>query len=81
MIFSVQMDDELGKSVAAIAKRENRSRNSVVKDALREYVHRHEKTEWPPSVREHLRGKGVLEDIPAFESYRDELLPPREIEF
>ncbi len=80
MTFSVQMDEELEKSVSSIAKRENRSRNSVVKDALREYVERHGRNEWPPLVLEHLRGTGVIEEVPAFESYRDELPPPREID-
>lgn len=81
MVISVQMDTETASNLAFEAERTKRSRNSIIKIAIREYLHRQQRKQWPESVLQHFASKEVLHDIPAFESYRSELPPPREIDF
>lgn len=81
MVISVQMDTDMVNSLAFEAERSQRSRNSIIKEAVREHLRRQQRKQWPELVLQHMASTEVLHEVPAFESYRSELPPPREIDF
>ena len=70
MNFTVYVQDEVGIKLDLLAKTENRSRNTLVREALEAYLNKKGSCEWPKAV---LEFQGV--DIPDFESFRSELQP------
>ena len=71
MHFNIYLDDETGTRLTHLAQRRNRSRNSVVREAVADLLARQSGNGWPDIVL----GFQGLGDIPQFESYRDELAP------
>ncbi len=69
MNFNVYVNKENGKRITQIAKSLHRSRNSIVNEALEEWLERHTKTKWPKAFF----GFSSIEDVPDFESLRKDL--------
>jgi len=74
MTFSVHIDQETADTLARLAKKTGRKRNALIREAIRSWVERERRSEWPEAV---LQFRGVP-SITTFESYRHELKPPRE---
>ncbi|MDF1760550.1 MAG: ribbon-helix-helix domain-containing protein [Coxiellaceae bacterium] len=77
MNINVYIEDSLGKEVTANAKALGKTRNAIVREALKEWLQHHKANKWPKSV---LQFEGV-NNFPEFESYRDELNMPDEDPF
>ncbi len=77
MNISIYLEDELSKKVRAQAKLLGKSRNAIIREAISEWLARRKTKHWPAAV---LNFKGDP-DFPRFESYRSELLPPKEDPF
>jgi metal-responsive CopG/Arc/MetJ family transcriptional regulator len=74
MNINIYLEDNLAKSLQKYTKLSGHTRNAVIREAIRDWVTRHEVKKWSNSI---LKFKGVPGFAP-FESYRDELLPPNE---
>ena len=74
MNINVYLEDSLAKSLNQSAKQLGSSRNAIIREALKEWIQQHEVRKWSMAV---LNFQGVKE-LPGFESYRDDLLPPKE---
>ncbi len=76
MNFNLYLDDQLAQELDSTAKTLGETRSGLIRKAVREWLDK--KTlgspGWPSLL---LEWRGVR-DMPPFESYRDELLPPRE---
>jgi len=74
--FNIYLDDKTAKELDRTAKKLGETRSGLIRKALREWLDK--KTlgspGWPSLI---LEWQGVP-DMPPFESYRGELLPPRE---
>ncbi|WP_423063327.1 ribbon-helix-helix domain-containing protein [Candidiatus Paracoxiella cheracis] len=77
MNLNVYIEDDLGKEIKHLAKKLGKSRNSIVREALKEWVVLHGIAEWPESV---LKFSGVS-DFTALEEDRKILKPPEEDPF
>lgn len=77
MNINIYIEDSLGNYLNQYAKQNGKSRNALIREAVKEWVAHHGTKQWPVSV---LNFSGV-KDMPAFESYRDELLSPKEDPF
>ena len=79
MNFNLYLDDQTAKELDRTAKTLGETRSGLIRKALREWLDK--KTlgspGWPSLI---LEWQGVP-DMPPFESYRGELLPPREDAF
>ena len=75
MGFSVHLEDELVEALEALAEREHRSRNALIRDAVRAFIEQHRPRQWPDEVR---RLAGAAPDMEPFESHRAELEHPSE---
>ncbi len=69
MNFNVYLNKLTGERVSQLAKSLHRSRNSIVNEALEEWLSNHSKTDWP----ENFFDFSPLEDIPDFEVLRNDL--------
>lgn len=69
MNFNVYVNKENGKRVTQIAKALHRSRNSIVNEALDEWLKKHTKTKWPKTFFDF----SPIDDVPDFKSLREEL--------
>ena len=72
-----KLEDNIGKQLKNWAKRSGKSRNMIIREAIKEWVLHHTIKTWPSSV---LKFKGNPE-IPPFENTRSELAPPKEDPF
>jgi len=77
MNINIYLEDELGSKVTKAAQALGASRNSVIREALKEWLMYHKSQKWPASVTNY---KGDP-NFPAFESYRAELGDPKEDPF
>ena len=79
MNFNLYLDDQTARELDRTAKKLNETRSGLIRKALREWLDK--KTlgspGWPPAI---LKWEGAPA-TPPLESYRDELLPPREDAF
>jgi hypothetical protein len=71
MNFNVYLDDVTGQQLISAAERTGETRNALIRQAVAEWLQRHDKPEWPDEV---LAFHGVA-DFPPFESGRDRLDP------
>jgi hypothetical protein len=69
MNFNVYVNKENGKRVIQVAKTLHRSRNSIVNEALDEWLKKHTKTKWPKAFFDFT----PMEDVPDFKSLRNDL--------
>ena len=79
MNFNLYLDDQTAKELDRTAKKLGETRSGLIRKALREWLDKKKlgSPGWPPLI---LEWQGVP-DTPPFESYRGELLPPREDAF
>ena len=78
MHFNIYIDDALGSQLAKLAKTEKKTRNALIREAIKEWVEQHsEKPKWPAQV---LAFNGI-ESFPEFESHREKLAPPKDDPF
>jgi hypothetical protein len=75
MNFNVHLDDRTAGELDRAAKEFGETRSGLIRKALREWLDKRTlgSPGWPPLI---LEWQGVP-DMPPFESYRGELLPPR----
>ena len=69
MNFNVYMNKKTGEKITKIAKDLQRSRNSIITEALEEWLLRHGQSEWPKDFFNF----PPIEDMPDFESLRSDL--------
>lgn len=69
MNFNVYLNKGTGERVTQIAKSLHRSRNSIVNEALEEWLGKHTNSEWPKNFFDF----SPIEDAPNFKSFRDDL--------
>lgn len=72
MNFNIYLDDETGQQLTIAAKDSGKNRNTLIRQAVAEWLTRHGKPQWPEAV---LNFQGIA-DMPAFESSRDQLRAP-----
>ena len=74
MSFHVYIEPDLELKLDALCRKTGQKRNTLVRDALREYVNSRLKATWPEDV---FRFKPDPDLVP-FESLRGDLLPERD---
>lgn len=74
MNINVYFEDSIGKNLNQYAKKLGKTRNAIVREAVKEWIDHHQSTKWPNSI---LKFSGV-KDFPSFESHRTDLTPPKE---
>ena len=72
MNFNIYLDDETGLQLTQLAKRVGESRNALVRQAVSDWLNKHDKPRWPDEV---LAFKGMA-NMPVFEACRDRLKQP-----
>ncbi len=72
MNFTVYVQDELGQKLDFLAKTEQKSRNTLIREALELYLSRKNLQQWPVAV---LNFPGTKQPLTAFEALREELQP------
>lgn len=77
MNVNIYLEDELAKQLDELAKITGRSRNMLIREAVRDWIKYHNTKQWPKAV---LNFKGC-KDMPPFESLRNELIAPKEDPF
>jgi len=77
MNINIYVEDDVGKEITKSAASMGKTRNAVIREALKEWLLRHRVRKWPASVKKFTG----LADFPAFELYRDELEQPDEDPF
>ncbi len=70
MNFNIYLKKDTGERVKKAAKSLHRTRNSIVNEALEEWLQNHTKTEWPKDFFNF----PAIEDLPDFKSLRKDLL-------
>jgi len=74
MNINIYIEDSLGNYLNQYARQTGKTRNALIREAVKEWIEHHGIKQWPTTV---LKFSGI-EDTPAFESFREELLPPKE---
>lgn len=69
MNFNVYLKKKTGEKITKVAKNLHRSRNSIVNEALEEWLLNHTKTKWPKNFFDF----SSIEDVPDFKSLRKDL--------
>ncbi len=75
MNFSIHLEDSLVEVLNAMAQREGRPRNALIREAIAEFVARKGRTHWPREVEQLA---GAAPELEPFESHRCELGAARE---
>lgn len=74
MNINIYLEDSLGKQLNQYTQKIGKSRNAIIREAVKEWIDHHGVKEWPNSI---LQFKGI-EDFVSFETQRANLLPPTE---
>lgn len=74
MNVNVYFEDSLAQQLGQYAKNLHKPRNTIIREAVKEWIAHHKIKKWPKSI---LNFKGCP-DFPAFESTRKELLSSEE---
>ena len=77
MNLNVYIEDQLARQLNEVVESTGKSRNAVIREAVKSWIEHYDRTSWPLSVREF---EGI-EDFPAFEDSREDLEPPKEDPF
>jgi predicted transcriptional regulator len=72
MNFNIYLEDDLGNNLIVIAEKLGKTRNSIVREAISDYINKQNSLQWSNIIKNFT---GIDEGI-EFESYRDDLLPP-----
>lgn len=75
MNFSIHIDNQTSETLKRTSVKLKMTRNAIINLAVKAWLLQYAHKAWPKSVREF---KGIGE-FKSFESYRDELLPPKEM--
>ncbi|HUY27522.1 MAG TPA: ribbon-helix-helix protein, CopG family [Candidatus Binataceae bacterium] len=73
MNFSVHLGDELVERLNRTAGQTGKKRNALIREAVGEWLSRHQPAEWPAEI---VRFRG-LRGLKRFEEDRKKLKPPR----
>ena len=76
MNFSIHLTDDLAKEITVIAKKSGKTRNSLITQAIRDFINVHSHKNWPQEV---YKLAGAAKKIKPFESNRKELKPLTEV--
>ncbi len=71
MNFNIYVNKAIGEQIAKIAKKLHRSRNSIISEALEEWLGKYTSSEWPA----HFFDFKSIDDVPDFKAFRAELGP------
>jgi len=74
MNINIYLEEELGRRITQQAEVLGKSRNAIVREALKEWLAHHKSQRWPASIR---KFTGDAE-FPEFESHRQELNQPED---
>lgn len=74
MNINIYLEDSIAKSLNQTVKQMGVTRNAIIREAIKEWIEHHGTKKWPASIL-HYQG---IQGAPAFESLREELLPPSE---
>ena len=77
MNVNVYLENSLNKEIVVLAKKLHKSRNAIVREALKEWVSNHRTEEWP-TLRRNFKG---IPTMTSFEAHRKELKSPKEDPF
>lgn len=77
MNIHIYLENDLGQKIQAQAKMLGKSRNAIVREAIREWLMHHAARSWPPTI---LKFQGVSH-ASRFESHRRELIHPKDDPF
>ena len=69
MNFNVYLNKGLAERITRLAKNQQRSRNSIITEALEEWYRKHSTSTWDPGFFDF----APIEDVPDFKSLRAEL--------
>ena len=72
MNFNLYLDDKTGLQLNQLAKRSGESRNALIRQALSDWLNKHDKPHWPDEV---LAFQGMA-GMPRFEAGRARLKQP-----
>lgn len=74
MNFSIYLPEELAEKIIEIAQTLQRSRNSIIHEALEEWITKYASPNWPEGFFDF----EAIEDLPDFEILRKEAKTPSE---
>jgi metal-responsive CopG/Arc/MetJ family transcriptional regulator len=74
MNFNLYLEEELAQKLRALSRSTGKSRNALIREAVQLLITKKQKAQWSPTI---LNIQGVS-DSTDFETYREELLPPKE---
>lgn len=74
MNFNIYVNKNTGARVTKMAKTLHRSRNSIVNEALEEWLNTHTPSKWPTDFFDF----EPVEDVPNFKELREDLKPIKE---
>lgn len=74
MTFSVHLEEDVFRELDRIAKESGKTRNSVVRQAVKEWLNQRRRASWPDSI---VAFKGI-KGFPRAEQLRSDLKPPRD---
>lgn len=77
MNVNLYIEDSLSSELDQYIKATKKSRNAIIREAVREWLAKHASQQWPSSVSKY---KGI-QTMPVFESYRSDLISPKEDPF
>ena len=69
MNFNVYINKKTGEQITKIAKSLHRSCNSIINEALEDWLSKHTKAKWPKNFFDF----SPIENVPDFKSLRDDL--------
>jgi len=72
MNINIYLEDELGQNLGNFVQKSGKTRNSIIREAIKDYIARQSSSQWSEKI---LGFEGIGEGI-EFESYRDDLLSP-----
>lgn len=69
MNINVYIEDSLAMELKEYIKHTGKQRNTIIREAIKEWLSHHQTTQWPASIKKF----NGIPDAPAFESTRQEL--------
>ena len=69
MNFNIYLKKNIGEKVTKTAKSLHRSRNSIISEALEEWLERHSSTKWPSDFFDF----EPIQNLPNFKEFRKDL--------
>jgi predicted transcriptional regulator len=77
MNLNIYLEDTLAKQLTEQAAEREESRNALIREAIREWLERHQSKKWSHAIR----AFRAVPEMPPFEDYRSELKEPKEDPF